>query len=213
MKTNLLIAFSLIFLVSACKKEKEETPLIDTFDEDVNAYFDFREGSYWVYKDAFTNTIDSVSLNRVIEVNAGGYIVDNKPHRVKEKKYIFHHSLHPTVQTQITTNALNGFVGFKTEFSNSRITVFGTPLGEARYASDRGTLTVPEEGPVSVGNFSFPKGIVMQRVGVSNTKPDDNITIEYEVALARNVGIINRKINSSANMYRNWELVNYKVIR
>lgn len=212
MKTNLLIAVALIFLVSACKKEKEVITPIGTFDEDVNAYFDFKEGSYWIYEDAFTNTKDSVWLSRVVETTKS-YFTENEPLVVKARKYIFNHSLHPDVQTIITTNGLNGQVSFKTEFSTLPITVFDTPLGEAKYVTHRGTFTVPDEAPISVGNLSFPKGIVMQRDIVHGTGPDPNISIEYEVALARNVGIINRKINSSANMYRNWELVDYKVVR
>lgn len=213
MKANLLIFIALFIITSSCNKKPDELPSVTlTADEDVTTYFDYKVGSYWVYEDEFTKTRDSVVL-KSIRVRNNHIKQRDSIFRFIETDYIFNHSLHSDVETIITTNTLNGFVSYKTEFSNSHITIFGTPFGKAQYSSDRGTLTVPEEAPVSVGNLSFPKGIFMQRIRVNNTKPDDNIIIEYEVTSARNVGIINRRINSSANMYRNWQLVNYNVSR
>ena len=60
----ILFVFCMIGIISCTKKDKTGTPVY--IDAEYKKYFDYKEGTYWVYYDSLTGNTDSMVINNPI---------------------------------------------------------------------------------------------------------------------------------------------------
>lgn len=61
MKKYLSIALLFIFLFNSCKKDPVQ--IVRMIPDDLRAYWDFKPGTWWAYKDSVTGAIDTIKVN------------------------------------------------------------------------------------------------------------------------------------------------------
>lgn len=215
MKTYLLIIVAICLFTTSCKKDTSEPKapapvkeiLIST---DLVSYLNFKQGSYWIYKDSITQQMDTVIAIK----SALGFDDERDP----ESDTIFRYQTGGVVYSHSSSpkKSLCKFPPIHEYISeyNTAGSFIAAPFNSAIVVGIDGVRHItPAEKMVSVGTFSFPKGVETDWIALGAYDNNRGTTFPFtyhKFVLARDVGIIKRSIKNDT-LHVVWELVDYKI--
>jgi hypothetical protein len=230
-----LFLFSLLVLTTlySCQKDKkcrELSPIL--LEQEMKDWIYFQPGSYWIYEDSVTNTVDSVYVTEA-KIERKEHILSNEkcPYRIEDRVYI------TTGSTLGKKIQIDGAYSLGTGVINDTTNTRGTAtIRNQNHLGGDGGFSMYMFFPVVQGTIGrwtgfglikhdtiFPTYEVKGKVFENVLRVHDNANGAYGAETkfyhAKHIGVIRKEIyemdrdNPNPKLLQVWELIDYKVIQ